>query len=259
MKNLYNIYSTNTSSDKTLEGYKRKLLNNSENLNVTYKETKKLDNWVGYQSSPVSERLDSDSEHEENAQDYIEKLAKGVSIDANPRKIKQKEFVSGENINWLGEKPTHIESHSITPLNNSKTIYRDSNGVVINEKNAEKINPNVERLKLWAGGEVQREEQESLQERIEKEKTKPFARHEIDSDYQFELKKRPRFGDPVADFAKINQKKSKFSWENRFSIQPGKMWDGVDRTNGFEQRWLAKQGRKVWENSVAYKNFASEL
>ena len=260
MKNLKDIYCSK-SSEKTLDSFKRRLLNSSCTLEPIYKESNKSANWVGYESSSESERLDSDSDIGEHPDTYIDKLAKSVVIDANTRKIKQKEFIPGENITWLGVKPTHLESHSIVseePVHN-KTTYRDSKGAVVDVSQLNKKNPNEERLQMWAGGEVQRLEKVKMRELVAKEKNTPFARHDIDSEYQEELKLRKRFGDPIEEFAAETTKKQKFMWENRFSIAPGKMWDGVDRTNGFEQRWLAKQGRKVWENSVAYKNFASEL
>ncbi|OMJ87046.1 hypothetical protein SteCoe_11287 [Stentor coeruleus] len=259
IRNLMELYSSKP-SDKSLESYKQKLLNRKTSLNPIFKQTEKPENWVGYSSSSPSERLDSESENEEKSENYVEKLSKGIVIDENTRKVKSKEYKSSEDIKWLGIKPTHIESHSLAPIDNPKTIYRDSKGVIIDENAEKKKNPNEERLKKWAGGEVQIAARKQMEDMIEKEKTLPFARHDIDDEFKLELKKRTRFGDPLANFAiEDSVKKQKFMWENRFNIAPGKMWDGVDRTNGFEERWLAKQGRKVWENSVAYKTFASEL
>lgn len=40
---------------------------------------------------------------------------------------------------------------------------------------------------------------------------------------------------------------------NRFSIRPGYRWDGIDRSNGFEQSWFAREANKVAIAEVAYK------
>ena len=258
MKNLSDYYSASPST-RSLASFKESALEIPTQVKVMTKITEKNENWMGYSSSSSPERIDSDSDNQEDSQDYIEALAKGIEIDENIRKVQMKKFEASKDVNWLGVKPEQREKLLQVPDENLKTIYRDKNGVVVDKRKKEKISENEERLAKWATGEVQLQAKRKLEEEIEREKGKPFARYQIDENFDSELKKKNRFGDPLAEFRTGPDKKRKLNWENRFGIVPGKMWDGVDRTNGFEQRWLAKQGRKEWENSMAHKEFASEL
>lgn len=258
MKSIEDYYASKP-TNKSLNNFKQSTLNIPSTISVIHKSSEKSNNWVGYSSSSESERIDSDSEHVEDNKDYIESLSKGIEIDEVVRTVPQKRFKSSEDITWLGVKPKYLESHSLALAENTKTIYRDKHGVVIDKTVKTKKQENQEKLQQWASGEVQLQAKRKLESEIEKEKGKPFARYEIEPEYDSELKKKDRFGDPVHIFTKNDSKKNSLVWENRYQIVPGKMWDGVDRTNGFEPRWLAKQGRKVWENSMAHKTFASEL
>ena len=41
--------------------------------------------------------------------------------------------------------------------------------------------------------------------------------------------------------------------ENRFGIQPGYRWDGIDQSNGFEKAIYARQAEKQSLKDAAYK------
>ena len=92
-------------------------------------------------------------------------------------------------------------------------------GEVSKEKQLETLNE--ERLKMWSRGWVQTHSEAKAAE------------------------EKRDFNDPMRKFAGTEQSRvrqfppCKFpAPTNRYGIEPGSMWDGVDRSNGFEKKWL---------------------
>jgi len=46
---------------------------------------------------------------------------------------------------------------------------------------------------------------------------------------------------------------------NRYTIEPGYMWDGVDRSNGFEQKLLATRNVREAQKNEYYKLRTEEM
>ncbi|KAB2623968.1 BUD13-like protein [Pyrus ussuriensis x Pyrus communis] len=135
----------------------------------------------------------------------------------------------------------------------------------------------------WGEGLAQKREAETKLEELELEKEKPFARTRDDPELDKILKERTRWGDPMAHLVKKKHsepvlanlgvdekmKESGFvipqdipvhSWlkrgldaaPNRHGIRPGRHWDGVDRSNGFEKGMFKRKNEKQATQAEAY-------
>jgi pre-mRNA-splicing factor CWC26 len=107
----------------------------------------------------------------------------------------------------------------------------------------------------WGKGLVQKQDEVDKQKELEDIKNQPFARYQNDPRLEAMRKQEIRADDPMA--AHIMKKRKKAALEsgvpekqeykgppprpNRFGMRPGYRWDGIDRGNGFEQRWFKKQ------------------
>ncbi|XVE89730.1 hypothetical protein DITRI_Ditri20bG0019300 [Diplodiscus trichospermus] len=142
----------------------------------------------------------------------------------------------------------------------------------------------------WGKGLAQKREAEARLQELELEKNKPFARTRDDPELDNMLKERLRWGDPMAHLVKKKQsepvlrdlgdaekmKESGFvipqdipahSWivrkldaaPNRYGIRPGRHWDGVDRSNGFEKKMFTKQNEKRATEREAYLWSVSDM
>ena len=122
----------------------------------------------------------------------------------------------------------------------------------------------------WGKGLKQVEDYEiHLQEAVH-EMNKPLARAADDGDLQNYLKSQERLDDPMLEY--MRKKKQDTSRkagvvekplyqgtapENRFGIRPGYRWDGVNRSNGYEQKYFDKISSKKAIEIEAYR-YATE-
>ncbi|KAG8522190.1 BUD13 [Galemys pyrenaicus] len=155
----------------------------------------------------------------------------------------------------------------------AETVFRDKSGRKRNLKmerleqrrKAEKDSERDELYAQWGKGLAQSRQQQQNVEDALKEMQKPLARYIDDEDLDRMLREQEREGDPMANFIKKNKaKENKNKKErpryngpapppNRFNIWPGYRWDGVDRSNGFEQKRFARLASKKAVEELAYK------
>ncbi|KAF4077469.1 hypothetical protein AMELA_G00208410 [Ameiurus melas] len=111
----------------------------------------------------------------------------------------------------------------------------------------------------WSKGLVQIQ----MQKQNVVEAQKPLARHIDDEDLDKMLREQERFGDPMTAQEEEKQKPERIKERpryqgpppppNRFNIMPGYRWDGVDRSNGFEQKLFSRIAEKKAVQKEAYK------
>ena len=155
----------------------------------------------------------------------------------------------------------------------AETVFRDKYGRKRNLKlehleqrrKAEKDSERDELYAQWGKGLAQSRQQQQNVEDAMKEMQKPLARYIDDEGLDRMLREQEREGDPMANFIKKNkakenkQKKVRPRYSgpapppNRFNIWPGYRWDGVDRSNGFEQKRFARHASKKAVEELAYK------
>ncbi|KAK4366309.1 hypothetical protein RND71_014189 [Anisodus tanguticus] len=157
------------------------------------------------------------------------------------------------------------------------------------KKKEEKEKPKEIKLE-WGKGLAQKRELEDRLQELESEKDKPFARSRDDPELDTMLKERVRWGDPMAHLVKKKQwepilpdfgdnekmKESGFiipqeipshSWikrgldaaPNRYGIRPGRHWDGVDRSTGYEKELFKRANEKRATEREAYLWSVSDM
>ncbi|ODV87451.1 hypothetical protein CANARDRAFT_21401 [[Candida] arabinofermentans NRRL YB-2248] len=148
---------------------------------------------------------------------------------------------------------------------NVETLYRDSKGqkidnepVYISEQDRKQEAQRLKKIEIEKLNKSEYSTLNAQQEQKRLDEIKNEKLHTLENDTKLNAKQKSEIkeDDPALLFdSNIRTKKKKsvnasitgrklyngpFA-ENRFGIRPGWRWDGVDRTNGFEQKWFERQ------------------
>ncbi|XP_053213106.1 BUD13 homolog [Panonychus citri] len=169
----------------------------------------------------------------------------------------------------------------------AKSVYRDKKTGRIRDLEKEEADAKARKEELEAKtakerqkfkemtvGIKQVEEEKKRIEEEEKVMAKPLARYEDDADFDEYCAQQGVAGDPMLAYLNEKEKekakekesetddkkKAKIPWRgsvqappNRFNILPGHRWDGVDRSNGYEQKYFARLAEKEATKEEAYR------
>ncbi|XP_041656529.1 BUD13 homolog [Cheilinus undulatus] len=184
-------------------------------------------------------------------------------------------LVSGDVLRKEQEENRRKERHN-QPLEdesrNAQTVFRDKSGKrrdLDSEREEQKRKAGEkaakdEKYAQWGRGLAQSQMQQQKLEDALHEAQKPLARHCDDEDLDRMLREQEREGDPMAAMLRRKkdrnpkaQAKPRYKGPapppNRFNILPGYRWDGVDRSNGFEQKRYTRIADKKAVQEAAYK------
>ncbi|KAK5998128.1 Pre-mRNA-splicing factor CWC26 [Cladobotryum mycophilum] len=155
----------------------------------------------------------------------------------------------------------------------AETVYRDATGrrIDISMKRAEARRAAAEAeekermAKEALKGDVQQDEARKRKEQLEDAKLMTFARKADDEDMNLELKEQERWNDPMTQFmstkkdtgvgSKSSRRRPVYAGAappNRYGIKPGYRWDGVDRSNGFENERFKALNRRERNKGLDY-------
>ncbi|XP_077447753.1 BUD13 homolog [Stigmatopora argus] len=155
----------------------------------------------------------------------------------------------------------------------AQTVFRDKSGKkrdLESEREEQKRKAGEkaakdEKYAQWGKGLAQGQMQQQRLEDAVHEAQKPLARNYDDEDLDRMLREQVRDGDPMA--AMLQRKKERKTQGvkekplyrgpppplNRFNLLPGYRWDGVNRSNGFEEKRYTRIADKKALQQEAYK------
>ncbi|CAG8607879.1 6142_t:CDS:2 [Rhizophagus irregularis] len=160
----------------------------------------------------------------------------------------------------------------------SSPSVKTSSGLDVGLHSSDKVRKDIERAKRdekdlvnkmdpsssgRGAATIYRDNKEEEIRREEELLNKPLAIYKDDKDLNEELKAKERWNDPAEMFLTKKKNKKRINERpryqgppappNRFNIQPGFRWDGIDRSNGFERQYFEKQNARATLANEAYK------
>eukprot|EP01138_Halocafeteria_seosinensis_P000258 gb/GECG01000265.1/.p1 GENE.gb/GECG01000265.1/~~gb/GECG01000265.1/.p1 ORF type:complete len:370 (+),score=95.27 gb/GECG01000265.1/:1-1110(+) len=176
---------------------------------------------------------------------------------------------------------TTRKGQNILTGENAKTVFRDKEGHKVDveaemkrrsEEKARKSQLEATAKYDWNVGAAQKKEKLEYAKKLQEAKNQKVSRDPDDEDLEEELKSQYREGDPMAPMLKKKQKtgeqksasgkplyKGPPPPPNRFNIRPGYRWDGVDRSNGWEAKVIAKKAESSAKRDQAYQMSSATL
>ena len=234
---------------------------------------------------PKRRRHDTDSDSDDNELENKEKAQVIHTTKENEMKAGLQSLDDlKSSIEAKNKNNQMSETQAFDQMKGQKTIYRDKDGKIISNDSMGELmlsskdklrKMNEKRLNMWSQGVVQTQQKQKSRgiEELKAEKDGEEYDKAIDEEY----KTASRFGDPISEIrkhqrGKATEKDKRILWSrkifppckfeappNRFDIMPGHKWDGVDRSNGFEERYLDEANQQKANKESFYKWASKEM
>jgi pre-mRNA-splicing factor CWC26 len=188
-------------------------------------------------------------------------MAREVVLEAQARKQREAEAMKARDSESMGK--------------GAATVYRDRHGrklemlnQMMRQQQGILVDPDEDQME-WGKGKINKVERGDQDRRRREEAGSAYKGYSALTDEgvnQIKLDQ-DRWGDPLAGLVpkkKAESIRKRPEWTkpfppNRFNIKPGHLWDGMDRSNGFERQYFERQNTAQARKVEAYHWSAADM